>query len=122
MHDLNSLSLNASSYFSINDSFERQVVPMSKSQCLFPLLSLQALKSRDCRRCVICKPMYHDARALARFIHAIAYEDTRRSIIAHDETQRARSYSAHNTGAVRKTDVSLAHVSLSGRLGAYACR
>jgi len=30
--------------------------------------------------------MYHDTRALARFIHAIAYEDTRCSIIAHDET------------------------------------
>lgn len=36
--------------------------------------------------------MHHDARALPRFIHAIAYEDTRRrSIIVHDETQRDRT-------------------------------
>jgi len=70
--------------FPLNIFLEDRLVHVSKSQCLFPLLSLslslslslQALKSRDCRRCVICEPMHHDARALPRFIHAIAYEDT----------------------------------------------
>lgn len=61
----------------------------SESKCPFPFLfpSKWNFTIVDVARCIIREPMH--GTELPRFIHAIAYEDTRRSIIVHDETQRA---------------------------------